>query len=181
MELPGQLRRVLDDLQHELQRHVQGLRWVRPEGIHLTLKFLGETPGARVDDIKAAVANAAAGVPRHELSLGQLGTFGSRGAPRVLWLDLRGDLDTLNLLQSRVDANLASAGFPRESRPFAAHLTLARVRPETARDVAGALADAMRTVEPPSGSLPVRQISLMLSRLGPGGAVYKRLGAWPLG
>jgi 2'-5' RNA ligase len=181
VELPGQLRRVLDDLQHELQRHIQGLRWVRPEGIHLTLKFLGEMPEARVDDIKAAVANAAAGVPRHELSLGQLGTFGNRGAPRVLWLDLRGDLDTLNLLQSRVDASLASAGFPRESRPFAAHLTLARVRPETARDVAGALADAMRTVEPPSGSLPVRQISLMLSRLGPGGAVYKRLGAWPLG
>ena len=181
VELPGQLRRSLDQLQHDLQRQLQGLRWVRPEGIHLTLKFLGETPRERLEEIKSAVGSGVAGVPALELHFGRLGTFGSGSAPGVLWLDLRGDLDTLARLHSQVDAALADAGFRRDTRPFAAHLTLARVRPETARSVAEPLANAIRSVPVPEAVVPVREVSLMLSKLGPAGAAYARLDAWPLG
>lgn len=182
VELPGQVRRALDELQHDLQRHgLSGLRWVRPEGIHLTLKFLGETSRERLDAIKGSLASSTVGVPPHELSLGELGTFGTPSAPRVLWLDLQGDLDILARLHSQVDAALASAGFPRESRPFAAHLTLARVRPESSRSVAEPLANAITSVPVPEAVVPVREVSLMLSKLGHGGAAYTRLAAWPLG
>jgi 2'-5' RNA ligase len=181
VELDGHARQALDRLQQELQSHgLHGLRWVRPEGIHLTLKFLGETPRETVVAITEALAGSTAGVGPHRLALGSLGTFGSRNAPRVLWVDLKGDLDDLLRLQEGVERVLTPLGFPRESRRFSPHLTLARLRPESAREAAGPLAQAIAAVSPPSATIDVRDVSLMLSRLGPGGAVYTRLEAFPL-
>jgi RNA 2',3'-cyclic 3'-phosphodiesterase len=92
IELPGEVREALSRLQHELQRRgLEKLRWVRPEGIHLTLKFLGGTPPEKVPEIETALTDAAKGVVQHELTLGELGTFGG-SRPRVFWVDLRGDL-----------------------------------------------------------------------------------------
>jgi len=181
VELGGHVREALDRVQHELQRHLlHGLRWVRPEGIHLTLKFLGETPREKVPGIVQALPACTAGVAPHELSLGKLGTFGSRSAPRVLWVDLDGDLTPLLRLQEQVEGALASLGFPREDRRFSPHLTLARVRPEEARSAAGPLAQALEAVRAPQAAIEVREVSLMLSKLGPGGAVYTQLEAFPL-
>jgi len=181
VELPGPALQALEQLQRELQRQVpRGLRWVRPEGIHLTLKFLGETPRERVPAINDALAAAVRGVGPHELLLGAMGTFGSRGSPRVLWVDLDGDTETLETLQRRADRALDAIGFPAEKRPFAAHLTLARVREESAREVAEPLAQAVRSVSVPQPRIPVQAISLILSKLGPGGAQYTRLDSWPL-
>ena len=181
VELPSQALDALERLQHELQRQVpRGLRWVRPEGIHLTLKFLGETPRERVPAVEDALAAEVRGIAPHELSLGALGTFGSRGAPRVLWVDLDGETETLETLQRRTDRALDAIGFPSEKRPFSAHLTLARVRPESAREAAEPLAQAIRSTSVPPATIPVREVSLMLSRLGPAGAVYTRVEAWAL-
>jgi 2'-5' RNA ligase len=182
VELPGPALQALAQLQHELQQHVaRGLRWTRPEGIHLTLKFLGETPSERVSAITESLAASVKGVGAHELSLGAIGTFGSRGAPRVLWVDLDGDTETLETLQRRADRALDAIGFPTEKRPFAAHLTLARVREESAREVAEPLAVAVRSVSVPQATITVREVSLMLSKLGPGGAQYTRVESWQLG
>ncbi len=181
IELPREVLDALRALQSELrQQGLEQLRWVRPDGIHLTLKFLGETPAALVPAIARAVERAAAGVPPHELSLGALGTFGSRHNPRVLWIDLAGDLAPLRRLQEQIEKSLAEAGFPKEARAFSAHLTLARVRPETARELAARLAQAVQSVTAPPGHIPVRAVSLMRSQLGPGGAVYTCLHSVPL-
>lgn len=181
VELDGQVQQALSRLQHELQRHgLQGLRWVRPEGIHLTLKFLGETPRERLGAITEALSTSTSGVPPHRLSLGRLGTFGSRNAPRVLWVDLEGDIEPLLTLQEQVERALVPLGFPRENRRFSAHLTLARIRPESARAVASPLAAAVEAVKTPKAEIDVSELSLMLSKLGPGGAVYTRLEAFPL-
>ncbi len=181
VELGGHVQGALDRLQHEIQRHgLHGLRWVRPEGIHLTLKFLGETPREKVAPITQALTASTAGVPAHELSLGKLGTFGSRGSPRVLWVDLDGDLEPLLRLAEQVERALVPLGFPPEGRRFSPHLTLARVRPESARDVAGPLAQAVGAVSAPKVAINVREVSLMMSKLGPGGAVYTQLEAFPL-
>jgi 2'-5' RNA ligase len=182
VELPSEALATLNRLQHELQRYVPGgLRWVRPEGIHLTLKFLGETPRDRVPAIESAIGGGLQGVGKHELSLAEMGTFGSRNSPRVLWVDLQGDSSTLLRLQKQVDRALDAIGYPSEKRPFSPHLTLARVKPEAGREVAEPLAEAVRSVNVPAAAIPVREVSLMLSKLGPGGAVYRRLEAWPLG
>lgn len=181
IELPQPVLDSLRRLQSELRaRGLEQLRWVRPDGIHLTLKFLGETPAARVPAIAQALEQAADGVPSHELSLGVAGTFGSRHNPRVLWVDLAGDLEPLRRLQERTEKSLAQIGFPKEGRPFSAHLTLARVPPETARGLAARLAEAVQSVTAPPTRVPVREVSLMRSQLGPGGAVYTCLHSVPL-
>ncbi len=181
IELPQDVLDTLHRLQLELRRQgLEPLRWVRPEGIHLTLKFLGETPAERVPEIAQALERAAEGIPPHELSLGALGTFGSRNSPRVLWVDLAGGLEPLRRLQARIEKSLADAGFPKEARAFSAHLTLARVRPETARGLAARLAQAVQSLTTPPGRIPVNEVSLMRSQLGPAGAVYTCLHSVPL-
>jgi len=181
IELPGDVREALGRLQHELQRRgLEKLRWVQPEGIHLTLKFLGETPAERVTAISEALAGVAVGIAPHELTLGGLGTFGG-SRPRVLWLDLGGDVEAVRALQERIESALGELGFERETRGWSPHLTLARVRPEAAREAASAIPTALGAVDAPSGVIAVREVSLMRSTLRPGGAVYERIAAFPLG
>lgn len=181
IELPPEVRQALARVQDDLRgRDLGKLRWVRPEAIHLTLKFLGETPAEKVPAIGDAMAGAVQGVPAHELHLTSTGTFGGR-SPRVLWVGLVGDLDVALDLQQRIDGELAKIGFPREARAFSPHLTLARVRPETAREMAAPIAAAIREVRVVQAVIRVREISLMRSTLGPGGATYQRLASFPLG
>jgi len=182
IELPGSVLSALTQLQHQLQRNpaIARLRWVRPEGIHLTLKFLGETPADRQPAIEAAIAKAASGQASFELGLGRLGSFGSKQSPRVLWVDLTGDAQRLAQLQTRVEAELASAGFLPEDRRFSPHLTLARVHPERAREAAATLQQAIETTAVPAVTFSAQAVSLMKSDLRPGGAVYTRLFEAPL-
>jgi len=181
IELPGGVREALSRLQHELQQHgLEKLRWVRPEGIHLTLKFLGETPKERVPAIQDALAGAAEDAAAHELSLGKLGTFGG-SRPRVLWMDLTGQVDAVRHVRERVESAMNGLGFEPEARGWSPHVTLARVRPEMAGETASGIILAISEVEIPAGVIPVRVVSLMRSTLRPTGAVYERIAAFPLG
>jgi 2'-5' RNA ligase len=182
IELPDEVRMALGRIEDELRpRGLDSLRWVRPESIHITLKFLGETPAERRPDIEDALSAAAHGVAPHELTLGKLGKFGGRQSPRVLWVDVGGDVEALQALQKRVDEKVAPLGFPPEERPFAAHLTLARVPQDVAKQVARPLTDAVDTVKVPDLPIPVREVALMRSELRREGAVYTRLCAVELG
>ena len=176
IELPAGVRQRLADVANELRAQgLERLRWVKPENIHITLKFLGETPADRQPQIEDALRAAAEGVASHELTLGALGKFGGRQNPRVLWVDVRGDVDALKALQKRVDGKIATLGFPADDRPFAAHLTLARVPQDLAKKVARPLTDAIDAVKVPDPPIPVREVVLMRSELRPGGPVYTRL------
>jgi 2'-5' RNA ligase len=181
VDLPGQVREALGRLQGDLRRHdLSDLRWVRPQGIHLTLKFLGETPAGKVAVITEALAGAIGGRRSFRLALGEPGTFGSRRGPRVLWLDVIGDTEPLGELQAAVEEALAEAGFPPEERRFSPHLTLARVRQPAPPGMGERVARALRTVTPPRAEFDVREVVLMRSTLQPGGAVYERLAAFSL-
>ena len=181
VELDEDVRQALAALQAELRRRgLAELRWVRPEGVHLTLKFLGETPADKLPAIQEALAAAVAGIAPHRLRLGPLGTFGNRRGPQVLWVDLEGDAATLARLQRRIDEALAPLGFAREKREFAPHLTLARVRPQSARAAGRVCADVLPQMRPSEREVEVSEVSLMRSTLGPGGAVYERLATFPL-
>jgi 2'-5' RNA ligase len=182
IELPASVLEAINRVQHQLQRDpaLARLRWTRPEGIHLTLKFLGETPVGRQRDIEGAVERAVGGVAPFELRLGKLGKFGSRQNPRVLWIDVAGELDPLRQLHSQVERELAQLRYPPEDRKFSPHLTLARVPQERAREAADALEAAIAATEVPSATFTVDELSLMRSELKPGGAVYTRLFAAPI-
>jgi 2'-5' RNA ligase len=183
VELPATVSSVLTRLQHELQRDpaLARLRWVRPEGIHLTLKFLGETEAVRQPRIEEAIQRGVDGMAPFGLHLGTIGSFGPRDRPRVVWVDVGGEVDILTQLQRAIDRELEDAGFRRETRPFSPHLTLARVPEDRGRDVAGPLASAIAAgTAPGHAEIAVREVSLMHSKLGPAGAVYTRLFAAPL-
>ncbi len=176
IELPASVRQRLADVANELRgMGLERLRWARTENIHITLKFLGETPADRQPQIEDALRTAAEGVASHELTLGELGKFGGRQNPRVLWVDVRGDVDALKALQKRVDARIAALGFPADERPFAAHLTLARVPQGLAKKVARPLTEAIDVVKVPDPPIPVREIVLMRSELRREGPLYTRL------
>jgi 2'-5' RNA ligase len=177
IELPADVLATLNDLQHQLQRDpaLARLSWVRPEGIHLTLKFLGAVPAKRLPEIEAAVARAVVGIPQLELTLGNLGAFGSPRWPRVLWVEVAGDLDTLAKLQSQVEAELGPLVFPAESRRFSPHLTLARVPPERAAEAAGPLAEAVASHDALRATIRAEALALIKSDLQRGGAIYTQL------
>jgi 2'-5' RNA ligase len=181
IELPGGVQEALNRLQHELQRRgLEKLRWVRPEGIHLTLKFLGATPVEQVAAIQEALRGALGNAASFELALGELGTFGG-GRPRVLWVDLKGEVEAARELQERVESAMSRLAFEREARGWSPHLTLARVRPETSREVSPAIARSVSEAEVPGAVIPVREVSLMRSTLRPSGASYERIAAFSLG
>jgi 2'-5' RNA ligase len=158
------------------------LRWVRPEGIHLTLKFLGDVGRHLLPELDAAVSDACRGQPPFDLTLGGLGSFGGRRGVRVIWAAVEGDIAALQLLQRRVDEQVSSMGFAREIRPYSPHLTLARV-PESAPEGTGAqISSAIRSAKlPATPAFTVSAVSLVRSQLGPGGARYTRLAEARLG
>jgi 2'-5' RNA ligase len=149
------------------------LKWVRPESMHLTLKFLGDVDPARVPEIEAALAAAAGAAPPFSLNARGIGVFPGMRKPRVLWMGLEGQLDRLAALQAAVESELARVGFPAEERPFKAHLTLARIKAPLRIPLSEALLSEAGEGE--SGPFPVERICLFRSELRPAGAVYTRL------
>ncbi len=178
-ELSDELKHALGALEDDLRRlAVDGLRWVRPEGIHVTLKFLGEVEAARIESITAALTSA---IEPFELRLQPASVGGFGGARlRVVWVGLEGDVRGLTELAGRVEGALEPLGFPRERRPFAAHLTIARVRDQTSSAKRQQLAGLIERYQPPAlPAVTFRQLALMRSHLGPQGASYERLASFP--
>jgi RNA 2',3'-cyclic 3'-phosphodiesterase len=185
--LPDGVKRGLGQIQDDLRRAgFETLRYVRPEGIHITLKFLGSVDADRVDAIADALGRA---VEPFELRLGldRLGGFpstslraGSGERLRVVWVGPTGDVAQLAALAERVEDALAPLGFPREGRPFAAHLTLARVpdqaSPEERRRLAQSVQQYAFISLPP---MILKEAHLMRSILGPGGSKYEQLVSFP--
>jgi 2'-5' RNA ligase len=189
IELPEAWQTALGDLQQRMQRALAAdpltaavrLRWVRPEGIHLTLKFIGETAADRLPAIEAQLALAVPQMPHIALTLGRAGSFSDRRAPRVIWAGVYSEqADALLRLAESIQTWLAAAAIPRERRAFAAHLTLARLPDEMPDALRHRVAQLTTAVEQPSLPTFVPQhVSLIRSHLGPGGARYQRLAAFP--
>lgn len=179
IELGDHAKRALADAIADLRaRRIAALRPVRPEGVHLTLKFLGNIAPERAPRIGQALADVAARHAPFTLTLGDAGFFpaGNPGRARVLWAGIDGDTAALRLLQSEVDDALAALGFPPERQPFRPHLTLARLRhgasPPDRRRATAALANHPLPLDV---RIRARAVSLMQSDLQPGGAIYTRI------
>ena len=134
VKLSDALKGHIGEVQAELKRRVfglDGLGWVRPEGIHLTLRFLGDIAKEQVGALGAMLRDVAAGMTPFALDARGIGAFPDPRAPRVIWLGLQGtpeSMAALRRMQARIEDGVVGLGFPRESRAFTAHLTLARVR-----------------------------------------------------
>ena len=120
-------RHVITALLDRLRASDWPVRWVRPEGIHLTLKFYGEVAPERLEVIEEAIRFAAAGASPIPLRLASLGAFPTAARPRILWLGLEAP-PALELLQDRLERRGEDIGFPPEGAPFQPHVTLGRMR-----------------------------------------------------
>ncbi len=171
LELSAPLQQAIAALQARLRPLVPGIRFVRPEGIHLTLRFLGQTSAARLERMHPALAAAAADCPPAVAEVAGLGTFPDRGSPRVLWLGL-GVPSSIVELQAACEQAARRLGFGPEDRAFRAHLTLGRWRERTSRP-------ELPPVE--LGSTGLDTLVLFRSELLRDGAVYTPLARFPLG
>jgi 2'-5' RNA ligase len=170
-ELPVAVRQQLVEVRDALAGALRGWRWVRPEGIHLTLRFLGEVDEARELGARSAWRDAVASVPRFRVRLAGPGCFPGRGVARVLWVGIEETEpgDALATLAARIERAARTLGWRAEARGFHPHLTLAR------------RARGARTDEPPTAPAEVaaagwvREVILFRSRLERGGASYTAL------
>jgi len=153
--------------------------WVKPETIHLTVKFLGDIPVNQINSIITSLQRAADGVESFSLNFEGLGFFPNLRKPRVVWIGISEGIDPLQKLHLRVEQELAKTGISREKKKFSGHLTLGRIR--TLADAIG-LHDLLLSVPSPvAGLSAVRDIRLMKSELRPSGAIHTELGRITLG
>ncbi len=171
LNLPDTVRQSLWTTTSRLRDAAFPVKWVRPEGIHLTLKFLGEVDDAREAELQDALRRAVAGSKALPLAVGGFGVFPDLRRPRVVWAGIAPD-PALELLQHGVEREFGPLGFPPEGRAFRPHLTLGRAgREARARDFEGleAALGALRFEE----TVVVETLDLMRSTLEQGGAVYQ--------
>ncbi len=180
VELDEALRASLGDLQGRLKRAPLGRlgRWVDPNGIHLTLKFLGDVSKSQLPELRQALRRAAAAVPRFAIALSGLGCFPNARQPRVIWVGVQEPTGALQHLQCAVERELAAIGFPPEGRAFTPHLTLARIRDQVRPGERAELGAWIGRQEVGRlGTMQVASVSLMQSELRSAGAVYTCLEA----
>jgi len=178
IELPETIQSVLSDMQGEFRKGDTDIRWVRPHGIHLTLKFLGSIKESMVRDITDILQKAAGSSSAFTLTLSGTGVFPNMRSPRVLWVGIE-ESSVLNTLQRDIESGLESLGFGREKRNFTAHLTLGRFK--SARGKAAVMEALESYAKRTIGSFDVESVSLIKSDLGPAGAKYTRLAEIRLG
>jgi len=147
--------------------------WARPEGMHLTLKFLGNVPETRIEAIGDALATVAARHAPFTAAVAGTGAFPTLARARVVWAGVTQGAEALGALAHDIEGTLAALEFEREHRPFNAHLTLGRVKsPRGANELATLLTAHANDV---FGEMPVTEIVLMRSDLHPDGAQYTAL------
>jgi 2'-5' RNA ligase len=178
IDLPPELRKRIEALSERLraQPGEAGLRWVQPSGIHLTLKFLGALPEARVPDVASVLDQAASAQAPFSVTVGGIGCFPDGRNPRVVWAGLDDPTGRLRLLHASIESGCAAIGMAPEARPFSPHLTLGRVRREAGPETAGvvrAILEAERAFH--AGEMLADAVHLFRSDLRPTGAVYTRL------
>jgi 2'-5' RNA ligase len=166
---PG-LKTTVEELIRKLEASRADVRWTRPGGFHLTLKFLGEIDDAQAGRVKAILAEAARRHKAFALRLEGTGAFPGERNPRVLWVGVTAE-PGLAALQGDLDRELEAEGFAREERPFQPHLTLGRVKGRDRLERATLELEKHRRDD--FGSMTVRKVALFESRLRPEGAEYR--------
>ena len=178
VELPERVRADVSGLQKDLAASGLKLRWVQPQNMHLTLKFLGDVERGSIGDICTCVAAAAHRCPAFDLVPGGVGCFPGVKNPRVVWVGISGELGSLRSLQADVENALSPLGFKPEKRPYRGHLTIGRVK---ARPHPHKLAAALRNhLEFGSEGFTVDHVGVFQSVLQPEGPTYTRLCHLPL-
>jgi RNA 2',3'-cyclic 3'-phosphodiesterase len=181
IDIDDRIRKAIADLQKQIALKVSvksgDLKWVEPNNIHLTLKFLGEISDEQLTEVKEITETIAQAHQKFNLDIESVGSFGGRSA-KIVWVGAKKGTDELLALQKDLDDLLEQAGYPKEDREFSAHLTLCRVNhPIAGLKVGEAIAQFSNLK---LGSIAADAIYIYQSQLTPQGPIYTMLGDFKL-
>ncbi|MDW7730306.1 MAG: RNA 2',3'-cyclic phosphodiesterase [Bacillota bacterium] len=145
LELSDKQRHEVAILQNELKHQLSGVRWVKGDGLHLTLKFIGETDDSNIDLIKNVIDKAARSFKPFELDFSGSGVFPSTARARVIWVAVKKGYSISTDLADKLDSDLAGIGIKPEKRSYHPHLTLGRIRQPIDEKVIKDMLDATDT------------------------------------
>jgi RNA 2',3'-cyclic 3'-phosphodiesterase len=168
LDIPAEIRAGLTKYMERARALGPEARWARVEGLHVTLKFIGHVDDSVVEKIKAALASIKAAP--FEVKFAGVGFFPNPNAERVFWAGVDG-AESLPRLASSIDSALEKLGFPRETKPYHPHLTLARTSSRPLRELKPLLAEA----PPQFGTMTAREFFLYQSHPQKGGSKYTKL------
>lgn len=157
-------------LQQRVRDYLDGVSWVKPAGMHLTLKYLGETDLSRVELIGKVMDDKAAIMPAFDTVYGKSGVFPSTRRARVIWTGLLAGIEQVQNLAGSIDRSLAKKGFSAERRAFTPHLTIGRLRRPVEESRVKRFLEEESSFK--SSSATVKEITLYESELNPRGAIY---------
>ncbi|MFA4911737.1 MAG: RNA 2',3'-cyclic phosphodiesterase [Desulfobacteria bacterium] len=179
IELPKEIIGKLSEIQDNLKTSGSQVKWVKPESIHLTLKFFGNIEEKTVDDISQVVKKVTAKIGAFIINVKDIGVFPNMLRPRVIWVGVESSGRTLNILCKETEDSLKKIGFEPEEREFRAHLTLGRVKSLKDKKQLTEQIEKLKGCE--VGSFRVENLFLFKSDLRPTGAVYTKLETFNLG
>jgi 2'-5' RNA ligase len=178
VELSREIAEGVRRIQSGLRERVAGVSWVRPEGIHLTLKFLGDVDPDRVEGIASKAEEGARAIGPFTIGVKGCGGFPNARNPRVIWIGVEEPSNRLTELQAKVEQGMEEMGFTREGRAYTPHLTIGRLRSGKGKGGVGQAIEAMKGCD--LGLMEVREVCLFRSQLKPTGAEYTKLKVIPL-
>jgi len=173
IEIPAALGENLKNFLRELRKTGADVKWVRPEGVHLTLKFLGAVEQDLLARVSLSLSPVVEKFSPFKLKVKGTGFFPSFRKPRVVWAGLSDEEGAVSRLQQEIETITAGLGFPSEDRPFKPHLTLGRVRSPKGKNLLTQIIEGNSDLE--LGSFQVERVVLFRSDLRPEGAVYTKL------
>ena len=171
VNIKAETKNKIARIQSALKKNVGSVKWISPENLHLTLKFLGEVDDSGKDLISEKLRQVVDGIKKFEVDFEKIGVFPNETAPRVLWLGVEKGKTELENLAQKIENLFTEIDFEREKRPFSAHLTLGRFNgsPKGGEKISGII-----------GKMPSEKISdiveavyLMKSTLTPRGPIYE--------
>ncbi|HEX2183989.1 MAG TPA: RNA 2',3'-cyclic phosphodiesterase [Chloroflexota bacterium] len=181
LPLPDRVRTRLATVRRDCASLAQRFRWTRPEGMHVTVVFIGERPAEEVPLVEEVLRRVAGPYAALRLAVKGLGCFPGAARPRVLWAGLSGDVALLGRLQRRMTMELTAAGIPLTPQPFKPHVTLGRASGPLDGPARRELEAHLQRPAPTFGSWTAGALELMRSQLQRGGSVYTTLSRVPLG
>jgi len=169
--ISSEVREKLAQIQAEFRKGDPDVKWVEPENLHITLKFLGEVSEDKLPDVIEKARLAVSETSNFGMHLSGLGSFPNLKSPRVVWVGTSEGKDELKKLNEKIEENLSHLGFAREKREFSAHLTIGRVRSPRGRGKLVNKIEELRNTD--VGEFSVDNVLVMESQLSPKGPTYR--------
>ena len=176
--VPLMVRSKKQMLYSTLEQSPAKINWVKDEQLHITIKFIGQTPENLFDEIKSLIVKVVSSIRPFKITINNTGCFPVPERPRILWLGVDGDLQSMNNLYLNIEKEMETIGFPLNDEEYFPHVTLARIKypQKFTPDISTFLNSSYDPID-----FKVDRVQFLSSELLPTGTLYTLLGSFPLG